>query len=131
MNKNLNNKLYYISTGIVTFFFTMGSFLYLLRVDPVVHAFQLVATEGFNAIGFPGWLILPLGILKGLGAIAMWAKIPKWIREWAYAGMFFNLSLAVGAHLFNPLNPNDMEIVAAIPLFFVIVSRYTLFKRES
>ena len=68
---------------------------------------------------------------KLLGVIALWAKVPKLLREWAYAGIFFNLLLAIGAHVFNPVNPNDMEaFVPAIPLVMLLVSRYTLYKKE-
>lgn len=131
MSKKTINTLYYLSTGIVTLTLIIGAFLYLTHQPRIVHAFSNTMINGDNAIGFPAWLIIPMGIAKLLGAIALWIPFKKWIREWAYAGAFFNFLLAVGAHIFNPINPNDSDFAGAlIPLIFVIISRYTLFMRE-
>lgn len=131
MKIKANNILYYLSTVGVTFTLAMGSFLYLSQNERIVHVFSNEMIDGDNAIGFPGWLIIPMGIAKLCGAIAFWAPIPKWLREWAYAGAFFNFALAMGAHIFNPINPNDSDFMGAlVPLVFLILSRYSLFVKE-
>ncbi|MEM7792684.1 MAG: DoxX family protein [Verrucomicrobiota bacterium] len=128
----INNIVYYISTGILTFFLVSGALVYLAGTERILVAFSNEMSNGHNAIGFPGWLIVPMAIMKLCGAVALWVPIvPKWLREWAYAGIFFNLLLAIGAHVFNPINPEDTDLIAILPFIMVIVSRVTLFKKES
>lgn len=38
---------------------------------------------------------------KILGLIVLWTQKSQTLREWAYAGFFFNLLLAVSAHLYT------------------------------
>ncbi|MEM6911416.1 MAG: DoxX family protein [Verrucomicrobiota bacterium] len=128
----VNNILYYLSTGLVTLFMVGGGLTYLAGSERIEAAFSFEMQGDYNAIGFPGWLILPMGIMKVAGALALWLPfVPKWIREWAYAGMFFNLLLAIGAHVFNPINPEDNDLIAVLPFVMVIISRATLFRKEA
>lgn len=132
MKKKVVNFIFYFSTISVSINLLIGSYLYLTLHPRIVNAFSNTMVEGFNAIRFPSWLITPMGIAKFLGVVALWAPIPKWLREWAYAGIFFNLTLAIGAHVFNPLNTEDNNFIAAIPpLTFLLISRYTLFLNET
>ena len=128
----VNTLLYYISTGLITFFLVAGAFTYLSGSERIQVAFSNEMTDGYNAIGFPAWLIVPMAIMKLAGAFALWAPmVPKWLREWAYAGIFFNMFLAIGAHVFNPINPNDADLIAIVPFVLTIISRATLFVKES
>ncbi|MEO0508573.1 MAG: DoxX family protein [Verrucomicrobiota bacterium] len=128
----INNIIYFISTGILTFFLVFGGLVYLSGSERILVAFSNEMANGHNAIGFPGWLIIPMAIMKISGALALWLPlVPKWIREWAYAGIFFNMLLAIGAHVFNPINPNDTDLIAILPFVMVIVSRATLFRKEA
>ncbi|CAM2064409.1 DoxX family protein [Sulfidibacter corallicola] len=128
----MKNKIaYYFSTGAFSLMALGGSFMYLSMSDVVVHSFSSELVDGFNALGFPAWLIIPMGIAKLLGVVALWAPLPKLIREWAYAGFFFNSLLAIGAHVFNPINPNDTEFGGAVvALILILVSRITLHVKE-
>jgi uncharacterized membrane protein YphA (DoxX/SURF4 family) len=49
-----------------------------------------VAVEGFRQIGMPAYL-LPLGIAKLLGVVAILIPGFPRIKEWAYAGLIFDL----------------------------------------
>ncbi len=83
---------YYLTTGLVTLIALGGASQYLTMNDRIVAAFSYEMTGEHNAIGFPAWLIIPMGISKVMGAIALWAPfVPKWLREWAYAGFFLTL----------------------------------------
>ena len=123
---------YYITTGLVALMTLGGASQYLTMQERIVVAFSNEMTNGLNAIGFPAWLIIPMGILKIFGVIALWAPmIPKWVREWAYAGLFFNFVLAIGAHVFNPINPNDSDWPGgAVALLLLCLSRFFLYKKE-
>ena len=124
---------YYLSTGLLSLMMLGNVYMYLSFHPLVVHGFSNTLVEGYNAFGFPAWLILPMGVAKLLGVIAFWApQVPRWLREWAYAGFFFNFLLAFGAHAFNPINPNDGDSAGAVvALVILCISRYTLYKKES
>ena len=53
----------------------------------------------FTRLGFPTYIIYPLAIAKILGLIAIWSRKSKMLKEWAYAGFFFDFVLALSAHL--------------------------------
>lgn len=62
------------------------------------------APEYFNAgtkpLGYPDYFAYALIIAKVLGATAiMLPKLPAKLREWAYAGLTFNLIFAVISHV--------------------------------
>ena len=45
-------------------------------------------------LGYPPYFAFILGTGKLLGALAIVLPTPRWIKEWAYAGFFFNLTAA-------------------------------------
>jgi hypothetical protein len=49
-------------------------------------------------LGYPPHFATILGVWKVLGAVALLAPRYPLLKEWAYAGMFFDLSSAVIAH---------------------------------
>ena len=50
--------------------------------------------EVFNKLGFPTYIIYPLAIAKLLGVTAIISRWSTVLKEWAYAGFFFNFILA-------------------------------------
>lgn len=44
-----------------------------------------------DGMGYPIHFIQFISIAKLVGAAALLLPIPKWLKEWAYAGMFFDL----------------------------------------
>ena len=80
--------------------------------------FQL---RGHRIFGYPSYLIYPLGIAKVLGRIAIWTRLSPLLKEWAYAGFFFDVLLAFAAHY-----TTDGAIVPSlVGLVLVLVSRFT------
>jgi uncharacterized membrane protein YphA (DoxX/SURF4 family) len=54
--------------------------------------------EGMAHLGYPLYFITILGIWKLLGGIALLApRFPR-LKEWAYAGIFFELTGAAASH---------------------------------
>jgi len=116
----INNIVYYISTALASFPLLMGAGNYIFNNEMIQGA--------FTSLGFPIWLIYPMAIAKILGVAAIWIPaVPKWLREWAYAGIFFNVILAAGAHMAVSDGSQGFAIIA---LVMVIVSRYTLSRKE-
>jgi uncharacterized membrane protein YphA (DoxX/SURF4 family) len=66
-------------------------------VMDVLRPPQLV--ESFGKLGYPVYLLIILGVWKLLGTLAIVAPGFPRLKEWAYAGFFFNLSGAFVSHL--------------------------------
>ena len=81
----------------------------------------------FEQINFPTYLIYPMGVVKFLGLIAIWTKVPKTIKEWAYAGYLYNFLLAISAHL----AVNDGEHFGAVIALTLLVATYVLDRKAN
>lgn len=87
---NINKIVYYVGTGLLTFIMAFSVFNYFFNTD-MIKGF-------FTNLGYPTYLVYPLAIAKILGLIAIWTNLSKSLKEWAYAGFFFNILLAFVAH---------------------------------
>lgn len=57
------------------------------------------ATAGTKPLGYPDYFAYALIICKGLGVIAIaLPSVPVKLKEWAYAGLTFNLIFAIMSH---------------------------------
>lgn len=74
----------------------------------------------FLKLGFPEWLIYPMAIAKLSGVLMLLTKFNKSLTELAYAGIFFNLMLAVGAHV----AVSDGEFPPALVGVILVVASY-------
>lgn len=73
-------------------------------------------TVGTKALGYPDYFAYSLVIAKILGVIAITLpKIPPRIKEWAYAGLSFNLIFAFISHSCVDKNIGNM----IMPLVFL------------
>jgi len=70
----------------------------------------------FITLTLNNFIIYPLATLKILGIVAIVSRKVEVITEWAYAGFFFNLLLAFGAHYFG--GDNFVVPLVAIVLLF-------------
>ncbi len=80
----------------------------------------------FEGFGYPGYLVYPLAGAKVLGLFAIWNPNFKSIKEWAYAGFFFDFILAFFAHY---MISDGGQSAAIIGLVLIIVS-YIFSKRK-
>ena len=83
--------IYWVATGLLTALLLMSSAMYIFKNEAV--------RETFVSLGYPAYLIYPLVLAKILGLIAILTKKSAILKEWAYAGFFFDFLLALGAHL--------------------------------
>lgn len=78
-------------TTVIYWIFT-GLFAFLMLGSAVPDIFSAqVAVEGFTKIGMPVYLLPFLGIAKALGVLAILLPGHPRIKEWAYAGLVFDL----------------------------------------
>jgi hypothetical protein len=81
---------YWVSTGLVAFCMT-GGFFELLNLD--------ITNAGITRLGYPSYIIPFLGLAKILAIVAiLWPGFPR-LKEWAYAGIVFNMIGATVSHL--------------------------------
>jgi hypothetical protein len=82
---------YWIATGLIVAEAVAGGVSDLLRLPYVVHTLA--------HLGYPSYLALILGAWKLPAAVVLLAPgIPR-LKEWAYAGMVFDLTGAAASHL--------------------------------
>ena len=117
MNTKRNKINYYTATGIFTAFMMISILMYTFAHE--------VAIEAFTKLGFPTYIIYPLAIAKLLGLIAIWTGKSKLLKEWAYAGFFFNFLLAISAHI----NTGDGEFAPVIVGLILLLTSYVFSKK--
>ncbi|WP_068504756.1 DoxX family protein [Paenibacillus kribbensis] len=82
---------YWIFTGLVVLFMGMGAIADTASVPDAV--------ELFEHLGYPDYLLPFLGIAKILGIIAILIPGFPRIKEWAYAGLVFDLTGAMYSNI--------------------------------
>lgn len=97
--------------------------LMLFAVYNYVFKHELIV-DVFHRLGFPTYIIYPLAVAKLLGVAAIVSNISEPLKEWAYAGFFFNFVLAMSAHL----NVGDGQFAPALVCLILLVTLYILDK---
>jgi uncharacterized membrane protein YphA (DoxX/SURF4 family) len=101
---------YWFATGALAFVFAMGGFMDATHAPPVVATME--------ALGYPPYVATILGVWKPLGAVALLApRLPR-LKEWAYAGIVFNLTGAAFSHASAGDSPDKI----VIPLVLLAVA---------
>lgn len=108
--------LHWVFTLLLSALLFMSVSMYFMQHDEVAVAFTI--------LGFPTWIIYPLATAKILGVVMIITKWKKWLTEWAYAGIFFNVSLAIGAHL----AVKDGDQVAALVALVLMIGSFATWK---
>ncbi len=106
--------LYYASTIFFTFILAMSAGHHLFSTEEVA--------QEFVRLGYPSYLVWPLGAVKFLGLVAIWSRKSKMLLGLAYAGFFYDLLLACFAQLM--IGSGDIFLPLAA-LLLVIVSYFS------
>jgi hypothetical protein len=81
---------YWTATVLISLALLSGGIASVARADQNVR--------GMAELGYPAYLLLLLGAWKLLGALALLAPRLPLVKEWAYAGIAFDLSGAAFSH---------------------------------
>jgi hypothetical protein len=81
---------YWIITAVLAFFIGSGGVAYLLAAG--------FTAEGFAILGLPVYVMQLIGFWKVVGALAILLPGMPRVKEWAYAGLFIDVSGAIFAH---------------------------------
>ncbi len=110
----LQKILYWGATSLFTLLMLFSVYNYFFNHEAI--------TAAFESFGYPTYLIYPLAVAKLLGLVALWSNISKWLKEWAYAGFFFNAILAFFAHY---MVSDGQQMGALLAFIFVLISYFT------
>ena len=107
---------YWTCTLIVAFIFISSGICYVVGLSPVV--------AGVVQLGYPGYFVTLLGIWKVLGGIAILTPRFARLKEWAYAGMFFDLTGA--AYSSTAVGNAWWHIVAPLSVAVLVIASWAL-----
>lgn len=107
----MNRRLIYVtSTAILVLEMAAGALMDLAHFPYVV--------EDVRALGYPTYVLYIVGVWKVLAVGALlWPGLPR-LREWAYAGIFFEMFGAVESHVLA----GDHLGRSAVPLAFTLLT---------
>lgn len=123
----MNSKIitYWITTILIAFFIGTGGASQLWQFHAHPH-------DVVPELGYPMYFFAILGVWKVLGAIAILApRFPR-LKEWAYAGIFFDLTGAAascaavggyGAYGFHVLAPLILAVLTMVSWYLRPPSR--------
>jgi hypothetical protein len=89
--KKRDKIIYWIATLWLALGMTSTGIVQLLKTEDEVNKMM--------QLGFPAYTLTILGVWKILGVVAILSPRFPLIKEWAYAGFFFNMTGAVFSHL--------------------------------
>ena len=99
--------VYWVATVLLVFELVLGGIWDVLRVPHVRVVIE--------RLGYPLYFLVILGVWKLLGAVAL--VIPRFprLKEWAYAGVVFNLTGALVSHVASgDIEPDPMSYLVVM-----------------
>ena len=111
---------HWIATSIVSLLTLASATTYIIGYDEVRITFM-------EQLGFPAWLIYPLSVAQFSSVLMLITKFNRTLTEWAYAGLVFNLLLAIGAHV----AASDQQVFPVSVVFILTMLSYFTWKRMS
>ncbi len=109
-NNKLKTTVYWLSTGLLGLDFLVGGAFQIARSPQAV--------EGFAHLGYPAYFVTLLGVWKILGALVLLVPGFPRLKEWAYAGIFFDVTAAV----VSVIAVGDGIALALLPFAFVVLT---------
>ncbi|MFD2186397.1 DoxX family protein [Aquimarina celericrescens] len=109
--------IYWIATGLLSALMLFSAAMYFFNHEEI--------SQTFTSFNYPSYVIYPLAILKLSGIIVILLNTWKTLKEWAYAGFFFNFILAFFAHQ----QAGDGELGGALVALILLLTSYFLGKK--
>ena len=109
---------YWAATGVLAFCIGSGGAAELAQVPGNV--------QGLAALGYPAYFVMIIGLWKVLGAIAVLVpRFPR-LKEWAYAGMFFNMTGAAVSTVTVTGTHEPWHVVAQLVMAALVIASWAL-----
>lgn len=112
----MKTKAYWAATILGPASFVIGGYLHLTR-DP-----QVMTTLAH--LGYPPYFATIMGVWKLLGAIAIVAPGFPRLKEWAYAGFFFDLTGAAATRAF--VGDGVADVIAPLVFLGLVAASWAL-----
>ena len=106
----------WVTTAFTAFVFLSGGVTDLARPDFLM--------EGMTKLGYPPYFVLILGTWKVLGGIVVLTPGLPRLKEWAYAGMVFDLTGAAASHA--AVGDPAGKIVAPLIITGIVMTSWVL-----
>jgi hypothetical protein len=90
---NKKTIAYWVTTGLFCAVVGFSGFAHFTHQAPMV--------EAMTHLGYPLYFMTIIGLAKGLGVLAALLPARPLLKEWAYAGLCFNLIGATASHAFS------------------------------
>lgn len=117
----LVTRAFWVVTALFAALMTFGALLDVAKTKEAVSIFQ--------HLGYPEYLLPFLGLLKIAGSVTLLVpRAPKALKEWAYAGLVFDMSGALYSHLSVGDSPSDW--LPAVVGLLLVGSSYALMKKR-
>jgi uncharacterized membrane protein YphA (DoxX/SURF4 family) len=115
-SERIKTIAYWVTTIFGPASFVIGGVLHLTHAESAVTV--------INHLGYPVYFLTILGVWKLLGAIAI--VVPRFprLKEWAYAGFFFDLTGAAASRAF--VHDGVGEIVAPLVFLVLVMASWAL-----
>jgi uncharacterized membrane protein YphA (DoxX/SURF4 family) len=107
---------YWAATALTAFVFLSGG-----AADVARPAF---AADGMTHLGYPAYFMVILGVWKLLGGTAVLAPGLPRLKEWAYAGMVFDLTGAAASHA--SVGDPTAKVLAPLVIVGIVAASWAL-----
>jgi len=121
MTSKKSSVLYWASTTFVALIMGLAGALFLLRVD--------AALTVLHHLGYPLYFGTFIGVTRLLGAATVLLPVPKGLREWAYAGLTFDLLFTIFSIPSSGLPV--LGIVQPIIVLILVLGSYLCWRKRS
>ena len=120
MTAKTSTIIYWTTTVLVAFFIGSGGVAQVAQYIANPHAIVPV-------LGYPMYFFAILGVWKALGALAILVPRYPLLKEWAYAGIFFDLTgAAASCALSGGYGAYGFHIIAPLILTGITVASWAL-----
>ena len=83
--------IYWVATGLLMAMTLMSAMMYIFTYEDI--------SAVFGTLGYPVYIIYPLAVAKILAVVAILTKKSIFLKQLAYAGLFYDFLLAFSAHI--------------------------------
>jgi uncharacterized membrane protein YphA (DoxX/SURF4 family) len=118
--------LYWVTTSLIALETFVGGIMDLTRGRTNVFSGPTVS-DVLISLGYPVYVLTIIGIFKIPGAITLAVPGFTRLKEWAYAGIVFELAAAIESHAFSG---HKAELVAPAVLLTLALASWALRPQE-
>lgn len=116
MRTSTKQKLYWGATGLVAIAFTMGGVVDSLRIPE--------ALKVMSHLGYPAYFASIIGAWKLLAVVTLLMPGYALLKEWAYAGLVFDVTGAMASHI--AVRDGLSDVLPPVILLALIVASWAL-----